>query len=485
VAIQVEVAAGRLMRHFPLAGAVLLLLAGPAPAQPPKPGTADFVAMRYELAQRMKRFEAEWERHENPESRRAALAALRKAAQHFFDHDFGEAARAFDLAGFALVSDDAPSVGRQWAWSLFAVPEVRVIDGGAKELTVTIKQLYPVKGERPKFLEVQLWFSDKQITILKPDKFPLTVKVPMPPLGEFKQLDRRLYFMAESGKEIRRSTVGISQVADLQARLAKLTAAPAKKGERAIEDATLRGRAKVVARAADPKRPDFPAADLPYAEFLVNAERMLDGKPFFGLDRPGQFWLSVPTGRADVTDCRVFVPRGLGAKKPVPVVVALHASGLDENAYFERYGAGQIVKECRKRGWLLVSPRGSFNPDILEVLGERYPIDPKRVFLVGHSLGGSQALAVAAKSPKTFAGVAVLASGGFVRDAKAFADLPFFLAVGEKDPLSLRIARELNKDLTAGSAKRLTYKEYPHVEHLVIVREALPDVFAMFDEAAK
>jgi hypothetical protein len=40
----------------------------------------------------------------------------------------------------------------------------------------------------------------------------------------------------------------------------------------------------------------------------------------------------------------------------------------------------------------------------------------------------------------------------------------------------------LNEALTA--AKNLTYKEYPNVEHMVIVREALPDVFALFDRAA-
>ena len=36
----------------------------------------------------------------------------------------------------------------------------------------------------------------------------------------------------------------------------------------------------------------------------------------------------------------------------------------------------------------------------------------------------------------------------------------------------------------AGGAKAVTYKEYPGVEHLVVVREALPDAFAVFDAAA-
>ena len=71
-----------------------------------------------------------------------------------------------------------------------------------------------------------------------------------------------------------------------------------------------------------------------------------------------------------------------------------------------------------------------------------------------------------------------------MRDAKAFAELPTFVGVGEKDGLMLSAVRGLKKAL-APAAKKLTYQEYPHVEHMVIVREALPDVFAVFDGAVK
>ena len=56
-----------------------------------------------------------------------------------------------------------------------------------------------------------------------------------------------------------------------------------------------------------------------------------------------------------------------------------------------------------------------------------------------------------------------------------------FLGVGTKDQLALTGMRALNKTLTAAGAKRLTYREYPEAEHLVIVREALPDLFAQWD----
>lgn len=463
---------------------VVLALAGSAHAQP-----ADALAARYELGARLKRFEAAWEKHEGAAARARALPHVEKLTQQFFSLQFGEAARGMDRAAFALATEDEPGTARQWAWSLHAVPETRVLDGGATELAVTVKPLYAVKGDVPKSLEVQFWFTQKGVVKLNPTKFPATVKVPVPPLGEFKGLDRKLYFLVEAGRELRHTTIGVSQIADRDARVAALKkAATAFDAVDTIERASVRARAELL---ADLVGGAIPETDLPAADLLANAERMLDGKPFYGPERHGQFWLSVPTGKNNSTACRMYVPKGLDAKKPVPVVVALHGAGGSENLFFEGYGAGQIVRECEKRGWVLVAPRsglafGSAPPvvAILDELAKRYPIDPKRAFVVGHSMGAMQTVQLVQQSAGRFAAGAALGGGGTVRDAKAFAELPFFVGVGDKD-FALGQSRALNKALTAGGAKRVTFKEYEGIEHMVIVREALPDVFAVFDRAAR
>jgi predicted esterase len=471
------------------ATAAVLVFATTAAAQP-RPDPAELPALRYELGQRLKRFEAAWEKQPKPEPRKHALGHVAKLTQQFFAFQFGEAARSLDRATYALVTEDEPGTSRQWAWSLYAVPETRILDGTTKELTVTVKPLYPVTGEMPKGLEVQFWFTDKQVTILKPDKFPLVVKVPVPPIGEFKGLDRKLYFLVEAGKEVRHTAIGISQVADLKARAEALKKQVAEWPVcDSIEKATARTRAELL---TDLMNGTALETDLPAADLLANAERMLDGKPFFSAAKSGQFWLTVPTGAKTATPVRVFVPRLLDERRPVPVVVALHGLGGSENLFFEGYGAGAIVTECRKRGWVLVAPRSGFGlgggppvPALLDELAKRYPLDPKRVFVVGHSMGAMQAVDLVQKYPQKFAAVAALGGGGTVRDAKAFAEVPVFVGVGAKDGLALAGARALNKALDIGGAKKLTYKEYPDVEHMVIVREALPDVFAFFDAAAK
>jgi predicted esterase len=472
-----------------LAGAAVLMLTGGAHAQP-RPDPSELPALRYELGQRLKRFEAAWEKHEGQDARKRALAHVEKLTQQFFAFQFSEAARSLDRAGFALVSEDAPALSRQWAWSLCAVPEARVVDGGAKELAVTIKPLYEVKGDLPKGLEVQLWFTDKQITTLLPDKFPLTVKVPLPALGDFRGLDRKLYFLVEAGKEVRYTAIGVSQIADLKPRVAALQKTVAGwDAVDSIERATARDRARLLADLASGTVPE---TDLPVADLLANAEAMLDGKPFYTVAKVGQFWFSVPTDAKTATPVRVYVPRGLDEKKPVPVVVTLHGAGGSENLPFEGYGAGRIVTECRKRGWLLVAPRSGSTfdaappvPTILDALARRYPLDPKRVFVVGHSMGATRAVELVQKYPTKFAAVALLGGSGTVRDAKAFTELPVFIGVGEKDGPALAGARGLNKALAAAGAKKLTFREYPHVEHVVVVREALPDVFEVFDRAAE
>ena len=91
-----------------------------------------------------------------------------------------------DRATFALQTDAGPAVARQWGWSLAAIPATRVVDGSAKELAVTIRPFYPLRGDVPAHLELQLWFINKRVVTVKPTEFPVTVKVPLPPLGDWR-----------------------------------------------------------------------------------------------------------------------------------------------------------------------------------------------------------------------------------------------------------------------------------------------------------
>jgi pimeloyl-ACP methyl ester carboxylesterase len=113
-----------------------------------------------------------------------------------------------------------------------------------------------------------------------------------------------------------------------------------------------------------------------------------------------------------------------------------------------------------------------------------YPIDPARLFLVGHSMGAAQAVAAAGHEPRRFAGVAALGGGGGVRISEALRGVRFFMGIGESD-LALGGARTLRDRLQKAGVRTVVYKEYPGVEHLLVVQVALDDVFAFLDEAAR
>ena len=456
---------------------VMLITVNPAVAQPE----------RYELGRRLMAFETTWDEVPDAAARKRALKDLPQVTTLFFAFKLGEAGRVLDLAAHALKSDTPPAADALRARSIYAEPESRLLDGAATELSVVVKPFFPTDGGT-KAVTVRLRVGTGETVSATTETFPVTLRVPLIHL-KGGGIDTELSLTTTVGTETHRTAIGVSRVEKRAERIAGLEKAAARRPAfTTIEQATVRDRAKLLAGLAEG---DAAETNIPAARLLAEAEAMTDGKAVFTPDKRGQFWMSAPLGAKKTAPLRVFVPKGLDASKPVPVVFALHGAGGSENLFFEGYGAGRIVKECEQRGWVLVATRsglgfGTAPPlaDVLEQLGTRYPLDAKRVFVVGHSMGAGQTIAVVQKHPKLFAGAAALGGGGAVRDTSAFAALPVFVGVGGKD-FALGGAKSLHKSLTAGGAKNAVYKEYADIEHMVIVREALPDVFAMFDRAAK
>ncbi len=430
---------------------------------------------RYELGRRLKQFEQAWEKQPDEKSRLHAAALLPDITSMFFSLRFGDAGQTLDRARWTLAADQMPTPEIEWLESLYAYPE-RALYTDEAEILITVKPFYKVKADAPAKAEVLLqWNQEKPITVPM-DKFPTKITIPFKPSA--KQGVGRLKFIAKLDDKVIKETVQrISFARDLTAQLETIRAF-AKQKPATIESATLKDRIELLEELTSPLLPE---TDLPGLALLEEAKLISKTPRYFNASRPGQYWLSIPMEKKTLP-LRMFVPKGLDLKKPVPLVVALHGAGGSENLFFEGYGAGHIVKECEKRGWLLVAPRSplgfSSGPpvkELIEQLADRYPIDRSKVFVVGHSMGAAQTVALCQAHPGLFAAAAALGGGGGRVKQAAFANTPFFIGVGDKDfarPGAVALSKAL---------PQATFKEYPGIEHMLIVRVALPDVFAEWD----
>jgi polyhydroxybutyrate depolymerase len=135
----------------------------------------------------------------------------------------------------------------------------------------------------------------------------------------------------------------------------------------------------------------------------------------------------------------VFVPSSYADGTPTPLVILLHgygASGNVQEAYFKLQPLAEqrgflyahpdgTVDDSGKRFWNATDACCDFKPTnvddssylrgVVDDIKERYTVDPKRVFFLGHSNGGFMTYRMACDHADTIAAIASLA-GAMVDD---------------------------------------------------------------------
>ena len=125
-------------------------------------------------------------------------------------------------------------------------------------------------------------------------------------------------------------------------------------------------------------------------------------------------------------------PRSKGAR---PLIVYLHGfTGLPDEAFYNPVG---LVREADRRGYLLATPlgrgdyfyRGEGDLDVLEVIRDvqrHYRVDPNRIYLMGHSMGGYGTNNVATHHPDLFAAVSPAEGTDSIPLHRNLRNLPWF-----------------------------------------------------------
>ena len=174
----------------------------------------------------------------------------------------------------------------------------------------------------------------------------------------------------------------------------------------------------------------------------------------------------------------LFVPEGLDAAHPVPLLLTLHGSGRNGASLVDRWKALAEKEKFVVAGpdssdsqfWSAPEDGPALLRDVVDAVRAKAPIDAKRVYLFGHSAGGGFALQMGLLESDYFAAIAVHAGALLPHDAPplialATRKIPFALVIGDRDPLvpigAVRDTRDML--VKAGFVAELT--EIPHHNH--------------------
>ena len=219
---------------------------------------------------------------------------------------------------------------------------------------------------------------------------------------------------------------------------------------------------------------------------------------------------------------RVCTPPDWNGIDPLPLVMFLHGGWNDESSYLDENDR-VLVKLAVKHGYLLVSPSGgdaaygnnlvlpaefgreeearqvlaNIKPEraaaqlisekdvinVLEIVLRQFPVDRKRMFLTGHSMGGGGTWYIGGKYPDYWCALAPM-SGPFVLEHgypwKNLRRKPILITEGTLADASLESSREL-RDWMRKKGFDIEYKEVC-ADHPGMVPLTLEDVFCFFDQ---
>lgn len=226
---------------------------------------------------------------------------------------------------------------------------------------------------------------------------------------------------------------------------------------------------------------------------------------------------------------RVYVPTTWDGKQRLPMIFVLHGNTRDHNFYFDRDG-GLLAKLAEKHGYIVATtmgyrPSAGYNASAINSLLPAPPTsppgtggfvrtaamqretelseqdaiasfdrivkefnpDPSRIYLFGHSAGGTGGWYLGSKYAERFAGLALSAFN--TQPANVPFDklkgMPLLVIVGSKDtPRTVETARAMAKAVAEKGFEN-QFLEIPEATHDTIVGLALPTVFQFFTAKGK
>jgi dipeptidyl aminopeptidase/acylaminoacyl peptidase len=127
--------------------------------------------------------------------------------------------------------------------------------------------------------------------------------------------------------------------------------------------------------------------------------------------------------------------------------------------------------------------------NVLAQMRKEFKVDPKRIYLTGHSMGGAGTLFLASKHADLWAAVAPVAPAAFMMESRSAdylkamqkSKLPLMIVQGDADT----VVNAGNSRRWADSAKEIGLKNFKYVEqhcvdHGPVITTSQKDIFEFF-----
>src|SRR5262249_55557107 len=214
----------------------------------------------------------------------------------------------------------------------------------------------------------------------------------------------------------------------------------------------------------------------------------------------------------------LFVPSRYDKEKKTPLLVALHGLGGNPQQMIRSRG---LTDQAEKYGYIVVAPMGYNSSgwygvrgpgggfgkgkgkggepenvpelttkdvmNVVEIVRKEFNIDEKRIYLIGHSMGGAGTWHLGTKYPDKWAGLAPIAPAAFGQPTglDKIKHIPVIVVQGDKDtlvrPEGTRRWVEKLKELKITHE----YLEIPGGGHGDVISKGMPKIFEFFEKQNK
>lgn len=158
-----------------------------------------------------------------------------------------------------------------------------------------------------------------------------------------------------------------------------------------------------------------------------------------------------------------------------PLIMFLHGVGErgDDIEIVKRNGLPKAIEEGMQIPFIIIAPQcpknQSWLPEqikkVIDEVIEKYPIDDKRIYLTGLSMGGFGTFKTAITYNNIFAAIAPICGGGFVYDAYKIKNIPTWVFHGAKDQVvPISKSEDMVKALEKLNAP-VKFTIYPEADH--------------------